>query len=666
MNRCVIAAMLPALGALMTARADGPLPPGFDPRRHMRVSEVKDGMKGYGLSVFKGTKIERFDVEVVSVLRNFNPQHDVVLVTCKGANLEHTAPVAGMSGSPVFLRDDAGRERMIGAFAFSWPLVKDAVGGVQPIEYMLGIPAPAKAAPGPSGTRAAASGLHWSLRDMMGMCSSMGLRIEGSAPGADTGWGADRRAPALRRLTTPLMTRGISRELLAQLEPVFSAYGMMPLQAGGAGADPGRTGPPARLQPGAVMAVPMLSGDADITAIGTVTEVLGDRVLAFGHPLLSEGEVSLPMGSGYIHGVVANLMNSFKLGSVTGVQGALHADHSVGIAGQIGPMPATIPIEVRCVYVDGTLDQTFKFQAAQHPRFTPLLASMAAMVAMTANRELPQYHTLEYDVRLEFGDDQLLRIQNRAVNTSAAELFLAIGQPAMAACENPFERVSLKRVSATMKVSREARQAEILSVSVPRGKYRPGETLKAFVTHRPFREAEAILPLEFELPRDLPDGAYDFAVLDWQQHLAEEQLARAFRFNAESVSDVFGVLRDLAGIRHDAIYMRLLRQPDGVAIGRTAMPRLPSSRRQVLMGAGLSNTTLFVSSTVKAVPTDYVMSGEAHFTLTIDKDAKVESATRPPRHETPAAPPTPKTDDLRPKSPAKPGTPVPGGLEPAG
>ena len=47
-------------------RADTPL---FDPARHMRISEVKPGMKGYGLSVFSGTKIEKFDVEVVSVLK---------------------------------------------------------------------------------------------------------------------------------------------------------------------------------------------------------------------------------------------------------------------------------------------------------------------------------------------------------------------------------------------------------------------------------------------------------------------------------------------------------------------------------------------------------------------------------------------------------------------
>src|SRR6266481_4434597 len=90
---------------------DQTTPPGFDPQKHMRVSEIKAGMKGYGLSVFRGTKIERFDVEVVSIVRNFTPKMHMVLVTLKGQNLEHTGAIAGMSGSPVFLVDDAGRER---------------------------------------------------------------------------------------------------------------------------------------------------------------------------------------------------------------------------------------------------------------------------------------------------------------------------------------------------------------------------------------------------------------------------------------------------------------------------------------------------------------------------------------------------------------------------
>src|ERR1700684_4376270 len=83
----------------------------FDPDRHMHVSEVRPGMTGYGLTVFKDDKIEKFDVEVVSILRNFNPKGDVVLIRAKGDYLEHTGSIAGMSGSPIYLKDDQGRYR---------------------------------------------------------------------------------------------------------------------------------------------------------------------------------------------------------------------------------------------------------------------------------------------------------------------------------------------------------------------------------------------------------------------------------------------------------------------------------------------------------------------------------------------------------------------------
>jgi len=105
-------------------------------------------------------------------------------------------------------------------------------------------------------------------------------------------------------------------------------------------------------------------------------------------------------------------------------------------------------------------------------------------------------------------------MQNRFVNTSAQEIFATLGGPIQAAADNPFEKVPLKKISGVLKVSREAKEAQILSVSVPKLKYQPGDTVKAFVTHRPFRGAEMVLPMEFVLPRDLPDGAYDFAVLD--------------------------------------------------------------------------------------------------------------------------------------------------------
>jgi hypothetical protein len=301
-----------------------------------------------------------------------------------------------------------------------------------------------------------------------------------------------------------------------------------------------------------------------------------------------------------------------------------------------------VPVTLRIKYTDGSQDQQYSFQIASHPRFTPLLAVMAMGGAVSGEHELPQFHTLDYDLKTEFANGKLMQLKNTAVNANAGQLFFEVGGPMLLAADNPFERVMVKSVSGTITVTPEAREATILSVNVPRLKYRPGETVKAYVTYRPFRDAEALLPIDFELPRDLPDGAYQLVVSDWTQFMTDETAAKPFRFTAESVDEIFSVMDELSGYRHDAVYIRMVRQGDGVAIGRTAMPNLPSSRREVLIGAGRSNVTPFVSSTTKTVPVKYVMSGSAQFQITVDKNAKVEIGGKPGAKHEPAQPATPE------------------------
>jgi hypothetical protein len=604
-----------------------PSPPSlFDPARHMRVGEVREGMTGYGLSVFKGTKIDRFDVKVLSVLKNFNPKYDVVLIECHGANLEHTGAIAGMSGSPIYLKDDQGRERLIGAFAYGWPMMKDPVAGVQPIEYMLDIKEGKEAGGAttlkPAGEVGVRKKVTWSLEDAR---RELRASIAGRASQATrlNGLAGDGGAPKLTPLATPLMTSGMSPRVMAEMTPAFAAMGWVPLQ-GGLGGASATDAVAAKLEPGAAMGVPLITGDVEMTALGTCTEVIGDRVWGFGHQFNNEGPVALPMGSGQVHAVIANLNSSFKLGSLTQIRGTLTADQVVGVAGRIGAPPATVPMEIAIAYPDGSNNQTYKFNAAWHPKLTPLIMAAAIQAVLGGTKELPQYHTLDYDLNLEFANGQVVKVNNRSVNTGAPELFFEIGTPIAAAAENPFERVRLTKISGMMNVTPEARDAKILSVNLPKTKYQPGETAKVFVQYRPFRGDEAVLPLEFEMPRDLSEGNYQLFVTDWDTYLEQEKASRPFRFTAESAGEVFAVLKDIFSVKHNALYLRLMRQADGVAIGRTAMPKLPSSRRQVMLGAGLSNTTPFVSSTVKVVPTDVVMDGSANFAITVAREAKVE------------------------------------------
>lgn len=650
----------------------------FNPERHMRVSEVRRGMKGYGLSVFEGTKIEKFDVEVLSVLKNFNPQTDVVLIKCDGDYLKHTGSIAGMSGSPIFLKDEQGRYRMIGAFAYGWPLSKDPVAGVQPIEYMLKLPVGSELAaranshpttqPGREGGEPVGAsqhtGLSWSMT-RAGMVPFWKPLVTKDFADQGTGLSIGSRlgedAPRLEPLATPLMVGGLSPGVLKQVAPLFARFGMIPLQAGGASA----TGdePIVKLEPGSALAVPLLTGDVDMTAIGTVTETVGDRVFGFGHPFNNEGFVALPMGSGTIHGVIANLQTSFKIGSMTQTQGELTTDESVGVAGEVGQSAPTVPIEFHVRYVDGS-SRIFHFKSAQHPKFTPMIAGAALAAAITGPSELPQFNTLNYRLSLEFANGRTIDIANTAVNATAQELFSELGLPLQAASENPFERVPIRKITGDIDVSGEVHQAQILDVNVPRSKYRAGETVKGFVTYKPFRGEQGILPVEIDLPRDLPEGTYQLIISDAQRYFQDMQQSEPFRFTADNIHEVFGVLKDVAAIRENAVYLRLIRQPDGVAVGRVALPELPSSRRQILLGAGRSNITPFVSSTVKIIPAEMVMSGSAEFAITIDPTAKVEIAgPRPPKPEPAAAPLPPGRHDDHHKAAAEP-TPAPPAQEP--
>lgn len=616
------------------ARGQTTRPDLFDPSRHMRVSEVKAGMKGYGLSVFKGTKLERFDVEVLSVLKNFNPKYDVILVRLSGADLEHTGSIAGMSGSPIFLKDEQGRERMCGAFAYGWPMTKDPVGGVQPIEYMLAMPevkadgseGGVTAVKKTGGAQPAEKRIHWSLDD----ATKIARQMSGAgSKGSESSQAFSTRDPmSLRPLATPMMAAGLSPRLMESYAPMLRACGLEMMQAGGGAAS---TEPveDVKLEPGSVLAVPLMTGDLNLTAIGTCTEVIGGRVFGFGHAMNNEGAITLPMGSGRINGIIPNMMTSFKIGEMTQLRGTLRADEVVGVAGRVGPTAPTVPVDLHLVYTDGSVDRQFHFDAALHPKLTPMLASVAVSACLTGGRELPQYNTLEYDLNLEFEGGQKIRINDTAVNTSPPEVFFVIGLPLIAASENPFERVPVKSVSGTLTVNTGARSAQLLSVNLPKEKYKPGETLRAYVTYRPFRQEESVMPVDLELPRDLPEGTYQLRISGWETYLDDEHQTRPFRFTAETSREMFDALRDVAAIKHTNVYVRLLRQADGVAIGRTAMPALPSSRRQVILESGWSNVSPFVSSTTKAVPTQYVMDGSADFEITIEHDVKTPTAKRP-------------------------------------
>ena len=86
----------------------------------MPLSDIRKGMKGYGLTVFEGTKVEKFDVEILGVLHNIGPDQNLILARVDHPVVARAGIIAGMSGSPIFIDG-----KVIGALAYAWQFSKE-------------------------------------------------------------------------------------------------------------------------------------------------------------------------------------------------------------------------------------------------------------------------------------------------------------------------------------------------------------------------------------------------------------------------------------------------------------------------------------------------------------------------------------------------------------
>ena len=76
---------------------------GLDKKKYIPLDEITRGMEAYCLTVYEGAKIERFEMEVISVVYSYKPGQNMILVVGKDERFKHSGPVQGCSGSPVYI-----------------------------------------------------------------------------------------------------------------------------------------------------------------------------------------------------------------------------------------------------------------------------------------------------------------------------------------------------------------------------------------------------------------------------------------------------------------------------------------------------------------------------------------------------------------------------------
>lgn len=521
-----------ALGALASAGIGvGVAAAAADPSDVLPLSEVKPGMKGYGLTVFSGTTPEKFDVEIVSVLSNFRPNQDLILIkTPNHPRLDAARVVAGMSGSPIYLNG-----KMIGAYAYGWIAGTEPIAGVTPIKSMLdelARPIPKTLLPGGSAplpmsggakpqtgetTTESAPPAIKSPRMFTGSIDSYDLREHAKQVTA-------RSAPALAppqgmglaRAATPLLLGGLSSGSIKLASDLLSPMGFDTVQAGGGGAKVAADAPSKYVDGGAI-GVQLIRGDMSAMGLGTVTRVSGDKLLAFGHPMLNGGVESFPTAIAKVHWILASYQRSFKIGEASRPLGALVNDRQAAIVVDSQASAPVIPMSFKIEGVDGAPKTTWNMEVTHDKFMSPMFIAIAlgnAVETTTAERrdmtwratsklKIARYGTLTLN---DFGAGD--GSQPDAGEFMRGRLIRAIGS----LMNNPWEEVKIESVESTMRVTFEREVALLKGAKLLDPEVDAGEPARIELTLLPHEGKPQTKTISVPIPADLAGREVDVEI----------------------------------------------------------------------------------------------------------------------------------------------------------
>jgi hypothetical protein len=371
------------------------------------------------------------------------------------------------------------------------------------------------------------------------------------------------------------------------------------------------------LRPGSACAVPLITGDAQLGAIGTVTWVEGDNVFMMGHPFMQRGPVSLPLATAEILTVFPSRQMSFKMGTMGTIVGTVHHDQRAGLAGTLGPAPDLIPVELELVASLGAEQEDrrqYRFAVVDDPLLTPALVFWTLYNSLLAEGDDASFQNLAYTLELDLGGDPDLLAEPLFLSGVAAgpggagSLAAAWMAPLQLLMNNAFAPVQLKGVRASLRTSRPLAMATVHTVNAPRAIPRGQTELRCQVELAPRHGKPVIREVVLPLPADLEPGEYRLVAASSAEFFALDAQRAAGAFQVRSLDRMMEVLaspRD-AG----TLAVALLAPGKGVVLGGREMPGLPPNISRVMskanLGAGRSLADYVIRISDK---TDWYLQG---------------------------------------------------------
>ena len=638
----------------------------------LTMDKVRPGMTGYGLSVFHGTKIEPFAVEVISANYGIAPGVGTIWVRCPDERMQLNGVVQGMSGSPIYLwPQDLPKDQcipgknglLVGAFAFGYGRTKDCFVGVKPIELMRDVAKRAQtesikdikksASIGKPQTAAQLINTLTHLAQMQNLPESQ-LAVLAEYQKLANGPTTAKQISAKQTLPTHLPNNDavdsstMTQSMLAPmaitaapagftqlLKPLFEPLGIAPVDApvGATNADLPAWVDPDKLQlrPGSSLSVPLAWGDTDMAATGTVTDVLTDgTVLGFGHAMSNDGKqgigtINLPVATGYIHLVMPSNDISFKLGGSARIAGTMIRDENSAVIAVADHYFNSASVNVKVHQYQQPV-KTFKYHVARDPQYTPLLSGILPIVSLNAISGAPQYNTVHLNTTITFENDKTLQISRIIPGGAPMEMLVSMLPPISLMANNAFESIPLRSMDVDIKVIPELQTGSIIKASLDQTEIAPGSEVGVNFTILPFGKPERKFRTQFAIPTNTPDGDYQLLIVGARTYSALMLNDRPHRTQATNTDQLFEAIKMLNSGVDDSVYVLMQTKDKGLAVGQNELPQLPSSRIALITNPTSTTATPYALWLEKNIDVGMVIRSNVMFTLGIRSSLTEETA----------------------------------------
>ncbi len=616
MNRLIFSALL----LLSLSLVGGALAKGTPTT--IGVEEIVPGMLGYGLSVFKGTEPERFDVEVIDVLKDFRPAQDLILIRTPHPILDRARGVGGMSGSPIYLDG-----RLAGAYAYGWPYGTDPIVGVTPIANMLAEmvrPVRSKTFPGRAPLSRLLKKQAIPTRDRFAnlppfrgeseVTAFSSLRAHQEQVTANIG------PVGLAATQTPIMLGGLNDSVAQMLGTELEGLGLVPTQAGGSssarirGAD--------RFVNGGAIAVELARGDISVNGIGTVTHVdRSGRVIAFGHPMLNAGEIAIPTATARVLHILVSEQRSFKIAESLTPLGTLIHDRQAAIVIDSKREASRIPVRLRVHGAEGAPKTEWNVEVASHRLLSPMLTF--TVIANAIKTTVADVGDVIYRAKSRVGVEGrgVIELEDYGFVTSgpsSPNLLASLRMFSLmeAAFGNPFEtsRITSVELDLTLQFNREIFQ--VVDASVSHEVVDPGTTIPLYVRLRRFDHRDVVKTFQVRIPHAAAGKVVRVAIQPGNR-------VRVSQPRARSLDDL--IERVKSGYAATSLVVSLQMPSRGLQFEGHVVDSLPASALDTLQVASASPAGRpFVTKEYQELPLGQVVVGAAQLTLRVRKIAREE------------------------------------------